>query len=145
MGKHGTEYARAERDLYPTPAWVIAALAEHVDLRGLTAWEPACGDGRMAEALRAAGCARVYTSDIVDRGNGLTRPLTGQGRDDRRANLTVIIDRIEGSNVQEVRAIEEVLAALKPLVDRGVRIRVTRSQQFARAPVYLYAMFLRTI
>ena len=60
-------------------------------------------------------------------------------------NLTVIIDRIEGSNVQEVRAIEEVLAALKPLVDRGVRIRVTRSQQFARAPVYLYAMFLRTV
>ena len=45
-------------------------------------------------------------------------------------NLTVIIDRIEGSNVQEVRgAIEEVLVALKPLLDRGLRIRVTRSQQ----------------
>lgn len=43
-------------------------------------------------------------------------------------NLTVIIDRIEGSNVQEVRgAIEEVLAMLKPLLDRGLRIRVTRS------------------
>jgi hypothetical protein len=45
-------------------------------------------------------------------------------------NLTVIIDRIEGSNVKEVRgAIEEVLAVLKPLLDRGLRIRVTRSQQ----------------
>ena len=45
-------------------------------------------------------------------------------------NLTVIIDRIEGSNVQEVRgAIGEVLAVLKPLLDRGLRIRVTRSQQ----------------
>src|SRR5262249_39784469 len=45
-------------------------------------------------------------------------------------NLTVIIDRIEGSNVQEVRgAIEEVLAMLKPLLDRGLRIRVTRSKQ----------------
>jgi hypothetical protein len=45
-------------------------------------------------------------------------------------NLTVIIDRIEGSNVQEVRgAIEEVLAVLKPLLDRGLRIRITRSQQ----------------
>ena len=70
MGKHGTEYARVERDLYPTPAWVVGALAEHVELRGLTVWEPACGDGRMAEALRAAGCARVYASDIVGRGNG---------------------------------------------------------------------------
>jgi hypothetical protein len=70
MGKHGTEYARVERDFYPTPHWVVAALAEHVDLRGLTAWECACGDGRMAEALRLAGCARVYATDIVDRGNG---------------------------------------------------------------------------
>jgi hypothetical protein len=70
MGKHGAEYARAERDLYPTPSWVIAALAEHVDLQGLTTWEPACGDLRMAETLRLAGCARVYTSDIVDRRDG---------------------------------------------------------------------------
>jgi hypothetical protein len=75
MGKHGTEYARVERDLYPTPAWVIAALAEHVDLRGLTVWEFACGDGRMVEALRAAGCARVYSTDIVDRGNGQDETL----------------------------------------------------------------------
>ena len=70
MGKHETGYARVERDLYPTPHWVVSALAEHVDLRGLTVWEPACGDGRMAEALRLQGCARVYTSDIVDRGTG---------------------------------------------------------------------------
>jgi hypothetical protein len=70
MGKHETGYARVERDLYPTPPWVVSALAEHVDLRGLTVWEPACGDGRMAEALRQQGCARVYTSDIVDRGTG---------------------------------------------------------------------------
>jgi hypothetical protein len=70
MGKHETGYARVERDLYPTPNWVVSALAEHVDLRGLTVWEPACGDGRMAEALRLQGCARVYTSDIVDRGTG---------------------------------------------------------------------------
>ena len=70
MGKHETGYARVERDLYPTPHWVVSALAEHVDLRGLTVWEPACGDGRMAEALRLQGCARVYTSDIVNRGMG---------------------------------------------------------------------------
>jgi hypothetical protein len=71
MGKHGTEYERVERDLYPTrEPWVVAALAEHLDLRGLTAWEFACGNGDMAEALRQHGCARVYATDIVDRGNG---------------------------------------------------------------------------
>jgi len=71
MGKHETGYTRVERDLYPTPPWVVIdALAEHVDLHGLDAWEFACGDGRMAAALRQAGCARVHTSDIVDYGNG---------------------------------------------------------------------------
>jgi hypothetical protein len=69
MGKHGS-YPRVERDLFPTPAWVVNALAEHVDLRGLTVWEPACGDGRMGEALRSAGCAVVHMSDIADYGNG---------------------------------------------------------------------------
>jgi hypothetical protein len=70
MGKHETGYARVERDLYPTrEPWVTDALAEYVDFRGLTVWEFACGNGDMAEALRQQGCARVYTSDIEDRGN----------------------------------------------------------------------------
>jgi hypothetical protein len=68
MGKHETGYARVPRDLYPTPAWVIAALAEHVNFQNLTVWEPACGDGRMSEALNLAGCSRVYSTDIVDYG-----------------------------------------------------------------------------
>jgi hypothetical protein len=68
MGKHETGYARIPRDLYPTPAWVIAALAEHVDFQNLTVWEPACGDGRMSEALKLAGCSQVYSTDIVDYG-----------------------------------------------------------------------------
>ena len=70
MGKHEFGYARVERDFYPTPSWVVAALAEHVDLNGMIAWECACGDGRMASALRLVGCAHVHCSDIVDRGNG---------------------------------------------------------------------------
>jgi hypothetical protein len=74
MGKHANGYGRIERDYYPTPAWVIEALTEHIDIKGLRILEPACGDGRMAEALKTAG-ARVYASDIEDRGyehlNGL--------------------------------------------------------------------------
>ena len=78
VGKHGTEYARVIANLYPTPRWVIAALAEYVELRGLAVWEPACGDCRMVEALRLAGCCRVYATDIIDRGNGqdARHPLT---------------------------------------------------------------------
>jgi len=68
MGKHGAEYARVERDHYPTPSWVVAALAEHVNLSGQRVWESACGDGRMAEALKAAGARFVLATDIVDLG-----------------------------------------------------------------------------
>jgi tRNA G10 N-methylase Trm11 len=67
VGKHEVGFTRIERDFYPTPSWVIEALAEHVDLAGMCIWECACGDGRMAEALRATG-ASVYASDIEDRG-----------------------------------------------------------------------------
>ena len=65
MGKHGG-CARVERDYYPTPDWVTEALAERIKLAGLRVWEPACGDGRMAEALKAAG-AVVHATDIEDR------------------------------------------------------------------------------
>jgi hypothetical protein len=66
MGKHGTEFARVERDHYPTPAWVVDALAEHIELANRQIWECAAGDGRMARALAARG-ARVFSSDIEQR------------------------------------------------------------------------------
>ena len=59
MGKHENGFERVDRDLYPTPPWVIDALAEHVNLAGKIIWECACGTGMMAEALKANGVARV--------------------------------------------------------------------------------------
>ena len=72
MGKHETGYARQGRDFYPTPAWPIEALAEQVELRGKRILECACGDGRMARALEAAG-ANVTAFDIADYGYGGVR------------------------------------------------------------------------
>ena len=72
MGKHETGYARQDRDFYPTPPWLIEALAEHVDLRGKHILECACGDGRMTRALEAAG-AYVTAFDIADYGYGGVR------------------------------------------------------------------------
>jgi len=68
MGKHETGFERVERDLYPTPAWAVAALAEHLDIVGKVIWECAAGTGKMAEALKAAGAARVYCTDVIARG-----------------------------------------------------------------------------
>jgi hypothetical protein len=56
-----------DRDWYPTPPWVTETLASLISIQGKTVWESACGDGRMSEALVAAG-AQVFSSDIVDRG-----------------------------------------------------------------------------
>jgi hypothetical protein len=71
MGKHETGFARVDKDYYRTPSWVIDALAEHVGIAGSAIWEPAAGDGQMVEALKAAGAASVWASDIVQRGCSL--------------------------------------------------------------------------
>lgn len=55
-------------DFYPTPAWGTQALLKYVRLHG-SVWEPCCGDGDMAEVIKAAGY-QVTASDIVDRGYG---------------------------------------------------------------------------
>jgi hypothetical protein len=63
MGKHENGYARVDRDFYPTPSWVVDALAEYVELQNRRIWECAAGDGRMARALAIHG-ARVFSSDV---------------------------------------------------------------------------------
>lgn len=57
-------------DFYPTPAWATHALCLHEGFAG-NIWEPACGDGAMAEVLRGYG-HDVYASDLYDRGYGAT-------------------------------------------------------------------------
>jgi hypothetical protein len=66
MGKHGPTPPPPEHDAYPTPSWVTEALLEHLDVTGMTVWEPATGAGQMANVLKGGGAARVYCSDIHD-------------------------------------------------------------------------------
>lgn len=67
MSVRASGFARVPADLYQTPAWVVDALAEHVNLNGLAVWEPACGAGQMVRALQDKG-ASVTASDITDHG-----------------------------------------------------------------------------
>lgn len=55
-------------DWYRTPPVATQALVDAVDLSGTT-WEPACGDGIMAEVLRGHG-REVVATDLHDRGYG---------------------------------------------------------------------------
>lgn len=55
-------------DFYPTPRWATHALIENEAFSG-DIWEPACGDGTMAEVLAGTGCP-VTATDLYDRGFG---------------------------------------------------------------------------
>jgi predicted RNA methylase len=68
VGKYEFGFMRVPKDLYPTPAWVIGALAQHIDLADKIVWECAVGTGQMSETLKAVGAARVYSTDVVDHG-----------------------------------------------------------------------------
>ena len=61
-------------DYFPTPPWATRALVEvvlpHVGVNQITsAWEPACGEGHIAEVLREY-CPNVTATDIFDYGYG---------------------------------------------------------------------------
>jgi hypothetical protein len=57
-------------DFYPTPPWCTRALMDNEDL-GTTVWEPACGNGWMAEELKKDYPAIIAT-DLVNRGYGVS-------------------------------------------------------------------------
>lgn len=75
-------------DFFPTPPWATRALCEHVlglngrqPLHSLSAWEPAAGEGHMAEVLREYFGA-VVASDVHDYGRGyLVGSFVGTGAD----------------------------------------------------------------
>lgn len=67
-------------DYYPTPPWAVHTLLDNENFHN-NAWEPACGDGRLAEAIKSRGY-NVHSTDVTDRGYGavqnfLTATTTG--------------------------------------------------------------------
>lgn len=67
MSTRASGFSRVSADLYQTPFWVVGALAEHINLNGLSIWEPACGGGQMVRALEQFG-AQVFASDLHEHG-----------------------------------------------------------------------------
>lgn len=58
-------------DFFPTPPYATRALVEHLGpaIMGASVWEPAAGEGHMAEVLRET-CSPVFASDIFDYNKG---------------------------------------------------------------------------
>lgn len=70
-------------EFFPTPPWATRALAEHVISIETSdvVWEPAAGEGHMAEVLREYA-ETVIASDVHDYGRGyLTGSFIGEGPD----------------------------------------------------------------
>ena len=76
MSQRESGFARMERDLYETPAWVTEALLPHIALSSVNGgiWEPACGSGKMADVLWKH-LRGVYKSDIETGTDFLNEPL----------------------------------------------------------------------
>ncbi len=59
-----SKFERQANDLYETEAWATRALLAHYPVAGITAWEPAAGNHKIADVLIEHG-AKVTTSDIA--------------------------------------------------------------------------------
>lgn len=75
---HGDPSKRNHLDHYPTPDWATDALLDRVSFEG-GVWEPCCGDGRMADRIKARGY-QVCSSDIADYGYGEVADFLCQNR-----------------------------------------------------------------
>lgn len=65
IGGVSTEHKRNDADFYPTPPECTVALLDHLtSFRGLSVWEPACGDGAISRGVT------VLSTDLHDRGYG---------------------------------------------------------------------------
>lgn len=70
MSQRHSGYNRQDADNYATPSWVTRALLPHIPERIKTIWEPAAGEGAMANALRERPRTVVIATDIRP-GNGM--------------------------------------------------------------------------
>lgn len=62
---------RRDLDFYPTPPEVTMALLDFLNLpKGITIWEPACGDGAMSDVFKAYDF-NVVSTDIAETGYGV--------------------------------------------------------------------------
>ena len=65
---HKAPLADRRDDLYETPPEAVRALLSVEQIPPGAIWEPACGPGAIAHALRSVG-HRVYATDLVDYGS----------------------------------------------------------------------------
>jgi hypothetical protein len=153
MGKHEIGYPRVAHDLYPTrEPWVTQVLLQHFRIRGLNTWEPATGEGHMAEILKAADPASVYCSDVIERGYPLDKivdftsailldlPLDGVITNPPFGSRGQLAERFIATGIEHIR-FNGFLALLLPSdFDCAAR----RRQYFAQCPLFAAKIVLTT-
>lgn len=81
LANGGAKEKRRELDFYPTPPDVTKALLDFLQLKPSTIWEPACGDGAMANVLASAGHNVIATDlRVTGYGEGEVDYLTAAAR-----------------------------------------------------------------
>jgi hypothetical protein len=147
MPQRFSDYARRERDDYPTPDWVTGLVIPHLKVMGAnTIWEPAAGEGSMADALAGAGF-RVVSTDLnngVDFLDDKTWPKTAQ-----RADAVVTNPPYGKQGRTAAKFIEQALELTRPrngLVAMLLKVDfdsgATRRRFFADCPAWACKLVL---
>lgn len=64
MSQRASGYDRRPDEAYPTPAWIVAIIADWLKGEGVSVvWEPAAGEGCLASALAVEGLEVIATHD----------------------------------------------------------------------------------
>jgi hypothetical protein len=69
VSQRNSGYVRNDFDAYSTPTWCTRALVPHIPEQVKTIWEPASGEGAMANVLRDQGYTVIATD--IRPGNGM--------------------------------------------------------------------------
>jgi len=142
IGGTSDSFARREMDYYPTPYEVTQSLIDTgVIPPSAKIWEPACGEGHMAEVF-LKNKYQVFSSDIRDTGYGSCRDfLTGTGPE-----VDTIITNppfIQSTEFIE-RCIELEAPRFAMLLKSQYWHSVRRASLFAKhPPAFIYALTWR--
>lgn len=128
MSQRDSGYARVAFDQYETPEWATVAVMRHL-LPGMKIWEPACGSGKMAQALIKYGglCASPVDGTDIQMGVDFLKC--------DRKNYDAII-----TNPPYKLATEFVEHALKLMEPRGIVAMLLRTDfDHAKSRRHLFA------
>lgn len=137
-------------DFFPTPPWATRALCEIIDLSNAHVWEPAAGEGHMAEVLREYA-ASVFASDVHVYGYRLDAcgSFTGAGLDvvasPRKVDWIITNPPFNLAEAFLQRALDEAHGVAFFVRTQWLETEARHREVFSKTPPDLVALFAERV